>query len=135
MVSLILIFIGTFWEVSMDIIGMKHNYDQSLWKLLADYFDRKNIKIFGNQFWDNSIAWKNKWKNHNPLDGEAFFGSSTFFVPVTDGWHLTKFIWLMHILSAVILFERISNYLIIDLIIYYIVFGIGHEVFRYLLLK
>lgn len=118
----------------MDIIGTKHNYDQSRWKLLADYFDRKNIKLLGNQFWDNSIAWKNKWKNHNPKDGEVYFGSSTLFVPITDGWHLTKFIWLMHILATVILFERISNYFIVDLVILYLVFGIGHEFFRHLLI-
>lgn len=118
----------------MDIIGTKHNYDQSRWKLLADYFDRKNIKNLGNQFWDNSIAWKNKWKNHNPKDGEAYFGSSTILVPITDGWHLTKFIWLMHILAAVISFEQISNYFIVDLVALYLVFGIGHEFFRYLLI-
>jgi hypothetical protein len=133
MTSILIIFIGTFWEVSMDIIGMKHNYDQSRWKLLADYFDKKNIKILGNQFWDNSIAWSNKWKNKRPEEGEAFIGSSTIFVTIVDGWHLTKFIWLMHVLIATILFERITDYLIVDLIILYAVFGIGHELFGYLL--
>lgn len=124
---------GTFWEVSMDIIGVKHNYDQSRWKILADYFDRKNMKKFGNQFWDNSIAWTNKWKNKNPQDGEAYLGSSTIFVTIVDGWHLVKFVWLMHVFTAIILFERISGYLIVDVMILYLAFGIGHEFFGHLL--
>ncbi len=134
MLSLIILFIGTFWEVSMDVIGAKHNYDYSRWKLLADYFDSKNVRILGNRFWDNSISWKNKWKNHNPIEGEAYIGSSTVFAPITDGWHLTKFMWLMHLFGAVITFEQLSDYFIIDMVIFYIVFGIGHELFRYILL-
>lgn len=133
MISILLIFFGTFWEASMDILGMKHNYDHSGWKRLADYFDRKNINRLGNQFWDNSIAWTNKWKNHDPEKGEAFPGSSTLFVPVADGWHLTKFLWIVHVLSAIIFYERITGFFAADLIILYIVFGIGHELFSYIL--
>jgi len=89
----------------MDILGQKHNYENSRWKLAANYFDRKNIRFLGNYFWDNSVAWKNKWKDSDPKKGEAFFGSSTIFTPCVDGWHLVKFIWLVDVFSAVILFE------------------------------
>jgi hypothetical protein len=133
MISILLIFFGTFWEASMDILGMKHNYDHSGWKRLADYFDRIKVNRLGNQFWDNSLAWTNKWKNHNPENGEAFPGSSTIFVPIADGWHLTKFLWIFHVLSAIVLYEGISGFFAADLIILYIVFGIGHEFFGYLL--
>lgn len=47
MISLLIIFLGTFWEASMDIVGQKHNYENSRLKFVADYFDRK--KIF---FWE-----------------------------------------------------------------------------------
>lgn len=133
MVSLILIFCGTFWEASMDIIGQKHNYEQSRWKLLADYFDRRNMQLFGNQFWDNSIAWRNKWKMNDPMNGEAFFGSSTVFVSVIDGWHFVKFIWLIHVFLAIIMFDHITDYLLIDLLLLYFAFGVGHELFLRLL--
>ena len=133
MTSIIILFLGTFWEASMDIIGMEHNYYQSRLKLLAEYFDRKDIKLLGNKFWNNSIAWRNKWKNSNPKEGEAFLGSLTLFVPFVDGWHLVKFIWLMHLFVAILLFEPITSYLILDMAILYLFFGIGHEFFGYVL--
>ena len=47
--------------------------------------------IFANResfFWEQEISWRNKWKNGNKSEGEAFPFSSTFFVWVTDAWHL-----------------------------------------------
>jgi hypothetical protein len=133
MISVIIIFLGTFWEASMDIVGQKHNYESSKWKFIADYFDRKKIHFLGNRFWDNSVAWTNKWKNNDPKNGEAFLGSSTIFGCFVDGWHLTKFLWLIHVFSAVILFKPISDYFLVDLVILYAVFGLGHEFFWKLL--
>lgn len=133
MISLLIIFLGTFWEASMDIVGQKHNYENSRLKFVADYFDRKKIFFLGNTFWDNSVAWSNKWKNNDPNNGEAFFGSSTIFVSLVDGWHLTKFFWLVHIFSAFVLFEPLTEYFFIDLLILYVAFGLGHEFFWKLL--
>ena len=127
MISIVLIFMGSFWERSMDIIGVKRDYDKSAWRPFADYFDRKNLIGFGNQFWDHSMAWSNKWRNKNPEEGEAFFGSTTVFVFFMDGWHFVKFLWLIHLFAAVVLFNPITNYLLIDLIILFFVFGAGHE--------
>jgi hypothetical protein len=42
------------------------------------------------QFWDNNISWRNKYKNGDPQQGPAFFGSTTFLAPVTDGYHLMR---------------------------------------------
>lgn len=42
----------------------------------------------GNEFFDMRTSWKRKWKNGNKDEGEAFPGSSTIFVFVTDGYHL-----------------------------------------------
>lgn len=48
-------------------------------------------KLFkGNSFWDESIAWKNKWKDGDPSKGEKYIGSSTVFVFATSGWHLVQ---------------------------------------------
>lgn len=43
----------------------------------------------GSQFWDGSISWKNKYKNHDPSQGKTFAGK--YFVFLTDGFHLMKF--------------------------------------------
>ena len=43
---------------------------------------------FPNQLWNKSMTWRNKWRNGDPLQGESFFGSSTFLVSLTDPWHI-----------------------------------------------
>jgi len=45
-----------------------------------------------NMFWNPYYSWKNKWELGNPLYGEKFWGSSRWFVFLTDGWHLFKFL-------------------------------------------
>lgn len=129
MISICILFLGTFWEVSMDIIGVKHNYEQSIWKTLALWLDKRRLYRLGSLFWDNSIAWSNKWKNLDPQEGEVFPGSSTFLVTFMDGWHLVKFIWLMHLFTCIVLYEPISSYFLLDILILYTIFGIGHEFF------
>lgn len=42
------------------------------------------------QFWDNEISWRNKYKNGDKTQGPAFFGSTTFLAPFTDGYHLMR---------------------------------------------
>ena len=44
---------------------------------------------FTNSYFNNvSITWANKYKNKDKSQGEAFIGSTTLFVFLTDGWHL-----------------------------------------------
>lgn len=40
-------------------------------------------------YWDNDIAWLNKYKNRDPLQGPACFGCTTFLAWTRDGLHLT----------------------------------------------
>ena len=40
-------------------------------------------------FWSPQ-SWRNKWKNGDPAQGERFFGSSTFLVWTTDGYHMSR---------------------------------------------
>jgi hypothetical protein len=44
----------------------------------------------GKQFWDNKVSWTNKYDM--PSRDPKFFGSTTFLVWVTDGFHLTRMI-------------------------------------------
>ena len=133
MTSITILLLGTFWEASMDTLGSKRNFYSSQWFRWAQYFDKKGLSWFGLSFWDHSTAWKNKWKQGDPKNGERFPGSSTSFVTLMDGWHLVKFLWLMHLFAAFYFYETISGYLLLDMLIMYFVFGIGHEVFWKLL--
>ena len=67
---------------------------------LAHHYKSIKIPFIKNnpQFWDKSISWKNKWiieYNKSLLivtSKEKFWGSSRWFVFLTDGWHLVQFI-------------------------------------------
>lgn len=63
---------------------------------LAHHYDSIQLKL-SRSFWDKRISWKNKWKANKKLSGisyteEKFWGSSRWFVFLTDGWHLVQFI-------------------------------------------
>jgi hypothetical protein len=45
----------------------------------------------GEQYWNPSLSWRNKYSGGIPSNGEKFFGSTTFAVALTDGWHNAKF--------------------------------------------
>lgn len=58
--------------------------------LRHDYEAFKRVWPNANDdFWNPGISWKNKWRDGDPSKGEAFFGSTSFLVPFTDGLHLT----------------------------------------------
>ena len=87
-------------------------------------------KIFKNhqQFLDPSVSARNKWKNGDKKQGEKFFGSSTFLVFLTDGWHLAKF--LMTLCFAIALCTSVIIFSVyLDWAIYWILFGFSFEMF------
>lgn len=52
-------------------------------------------KVFPNandQYWDPKISWRNKYKNGDVTQGPRYFGSTTFLVWTTDGYHMTRFV-------------------------------------------
>lgn len=61
----------------------------------------------GLKKWDNwfnpAVSWKNKYKNHDPLQGPAFFGSTTFLIWTTDAWHFFQMLMLTSFQVAIIL--------------------------------
>lgn len=64
MLSIFILFAGTFWEASMDIIGNSRNYEKSAWKRLADYCDACGKTGFGNKFLGSTLGMEEqveKW--------------------------------------------------------------------------
>jgi hypothetical protein len=98
----------------------------------------KNKDIY---FWHPNFSWKNKYKNRDAKQGEAFFGSTTFAVLFTDAWHLFQFCYLTSFFIALVWytqFDIISNpmlNLIANFAIYKSLFTIVFELsYRKLLL-
>lgn len=52
-------------------------------------------------YWNPDSSWYNKWANGDPEQGEAFPGSSTFFVWTTDGYHLFRTISKTSLVSGI----------------------------------
>ena len=46
----------------------------------------------GYDWWDKETSWRRKWKDGDSKNGEAFLGSSTFFVFLTDAWHFFQMV-------------------------------------------
>lgn len=61
--------------------GIAKGYNQAV---LHHYYKR------GNQFWDKTISWKNKYKSFPEDQRAAFIGSKGVLVFLTDGQHLTS---------------------------------------------
>lgn len=81
----------------MDACSSEEEYKMSIPNLLG----------LDKTFWCKPLSYGRKWKIGKKEQGEAFWGSSTFFVWLTDGWHLLKFI-----------FNRINQFLILFLFFY-----------------
>lgn len=113
---------------------------------LQFHFDKSIFKDFKNQqFWNPELSWQNKWKtnfmypvtdpNRAIVGREKFWGSSRWFVGLTDGWHLIQFfqllfyaasaaIWVPHALDA-----NPFKVFIISLIIARIIVGVAWVLF------
>jgi hypothetical protein len=91
-----------------------------------------------NQFWQPDISWTNKYKNHDPSQGERFPGSTNIFVFTTDGWHLMKFtnhLFLAGALAFKISEEKKKWYVyLLEGVGYWVVsrigFGISYNLFK-----
>lgn len=83
-------------------------------------------------FWIKSASWVRKWKNGDPRQGEAFPGSSTFFVAFTDGWHLAQMFFLETLFVIIALNQSVTTPLI-AFIATRTVFGLAFEGTRKLL--
>ena len=112
--------LARFQDISLDAQSyfhhLKSNYPVYGFTVISGYADgaadvmqfKYNRSVFpqheGNEsFWNPKLSWKNKYLNGNPDQGELFPLSTTLFVSLTDGWHLSKTIrncsWTCAIIS------------------------------------
>jgi hypothetical protein len=122
MITITLISIAAILNALMDTISFR--YESSIFS----NFPRLR------QFLDVNMSWRNKYKGGDVKQGRAFFGSTTFLVFLTDGWHLFKTLMLLYLLAAMVSYETIVSPMA-DILIYYVWFGIVFEVFFAYILK
>ena len=72
------------------------------------YAQKHSVSIFSKikHNWFSEDSWKNKYKNRDAKQGEKYFGSTTFFVFITDFWHFAQFMWINFILISLLLYPR-----------------------------
>lgn len=109
------------------------------------HWDESIFKGSKYEQWANpAISYKNKWKNRsNSLHGERFPGSSTIFVWTTDLWHLAQsFMISFFILGGlfsgeglVTVFETQWINLVLDFILFKLVFSLSFELWWTILLQ
>ena len=105
-------------------------------KDLIDYDYESFKKVHPNandKFWNPAISYKNKWKNNDPSQGPAFFGSTTIFVGSTDGKHLLGTIRNTSFIGGGILLslgaeKKAWYWYVIDFGISYVSFQVGHTI-------
>ena len=88
---------------------------------------------FGNpQFWDNSLSWRNKYRNGDPAQGAKFPLSTTALAWMTDGYHLSRMIRNSTMIAAITI--RIGEpakkwyYYIVEAAIYYLTYQLGFTI-------
>jgi hypothetical protein len=116
-VAISLCFIAGVSKATQDVIS--HKYSISIFGYNRDRFDE--------YFWNPKKSWKNKWEFTYDGYKPKFPGSSTFFVFVTDAWHLAQFFHINSIIAAFFLLGCFQ--LIIPAIVGVILYRTTFEIF------
>ena len=60
---------------------------------LKFHYESTDKKLnLNDNYWNPSISWTNKYKNHDPAQGERFFLSTTALCWTTDGYHMSRMV-------------------------------------------
>ncbi len=107
---------GVFNGVSQDLI---FHYDE-----FENTFPNHN-----RQFWNPELSWRNKYKNGDPNQGRKFFGSTTFLVGTTDGYHAMLSSRDIMIVTSISLSGKPKSFkhFMKKTIIYTLSYGVGFE--------
>ena len=116
--------------------GMSDGVSQDL---IWHYDEFKNTFPNANdKYWDPRLSWRNKWKNGNPANGEAFWGSSTFLVWTTDGYHLMRTTSRMTMYSSFVINGfRSKNWkeIILGTLLHSVIWSIGFHITYSIVIK
>ena len=94
-----------FWAMSSMFVSGFSDGTSELIKWDYESFE----KYYGDsndEWWNPDISWKNKYKNGDQNQGAAFFGSRTFLVGVTDGYHAARSLRNLSLTATLFLVPR-----------------------------
>lgn len=103
-----------------------------------DLSEEGKIKFKPSRYWIKSMSSPNKWKDGDPRKGEKFFGSSRWFVSLTDAWHLFGIIFRLSFATSFLLVGyliALNNWYYFLLFNYVLFAGIFHIFHTYKILK
>jgi len=89
---------------------------------LGFHFEKSVFSKLGD-YWNPSTSWKRKYKNGDPAQGEAFLGSTTIFVSLTDAWHLFGLIREFSIILALVV-GTLNPWLLLSYVVFFSTFHI-----------
>jgi hypothetical protein len=120
-IGIIIICIAGISKAIMD--KLQFHYNKSIFK--------QNPPKYNQQFWNPLLSWQNKYKENSMVEPK-FKGSTTFFVFVTDAWHLSQTVLLSSLFIGIALTAYNSETpleLIGKIIILRCFFGAAFELF------
>ena len=116
-------------EITAILIALAAISNSIMDKLKFHYSKSRFSKLKGFwKWWFRPTSWKNKWKNGDPNQGEAFFGSATIFVMITNAWHFFKAVMLncFFVITAFYLYD-IWWHIVLCVLALNMVYGIVFE--------
>ena len=91
-ITFLLISINVFSQSSLITSYLAGAFDGTSETLKFHYNDFTNVFPNNNpKYWNINQSWVNKYKNGDPNQGPKYFGSTTFLVWTTDGYHSMRF--------------------------------------------
>lgn len=101
---------------------------KSIMDTLQFRYEKSIFSKFNKYWWNPNFSWMNKWKYRDRQNGERFFGSSTFFVWVTDAWHFFQHFMITFMIASIVLYQKQFG-ILIDFAILYLVYTCTFELF------
>ena len=102
---------------------------------LQFHFSRSVFKEWNEFYFHPAFSWANKYKDVVTLKPK-FWGSTTIFSFITDGWHLFQAFYLLFIFTAIVIHQPFfvtinSSFLsmLLDFSILMVIFGLTFELF------
>jgi hypothetical protein len=83
-------------------------------------FRHSRLKGLSEHWWLKSYSSNNKWKNRDSANGEAFFGSSTLLVFLTDAWHLFDVLRDLLFMTALVMTASYFDSIVLCVLVYVI---------------
>lgn len=76
---------------------------------LMFHYGESVFKTANPYFWNPLFSWMNKYKDHDPKLGEAFFLSKSVFVGFTDAWHMFGMFNAFFLIAAIVIYSPITK--------------------------